>query len=88
MRLNAGFNKVLFHAKARSREVKTVVNLGLAVLFLGACRGIYEELKEHKIEVSSSEIEGKLRENLLKGTSITSGARRVTNTPTFRLGMK
>ena len=39
-------------------------------LVLGACRGIYEELKEHKIEVSLSEIEAKLKENLIKGTPI------------------
>jgi hypothetical protein len=31
-RLRVRFNRVRFHAKARSREVKTSVNFGLAIL--------------------------------------------------------
>jgi hypothetical protein len=31
-RLRVRFNRIRFHAKARSREVKTLVYLGLAVL--------------------------------------------------------
>jgi hypothetical protein len=51
-----------------SREVECLD--GTSKILLDACKGMYKELKDHKIEIPISEIERKLNENLLIGMPI------------------